>query len=138
MDKDCLFCKIIAGEIPSHKVYEDDDFFAFLDIHPVNPGHTLVVPKAHHLNIFDLPTDILEKVGPVVQKIARAVQSTARADGINIIMNNEPSAGQVIFHAHIHIIPRHKGDGFQHWQGQTVPTDEEFQKMREEMEKELG
>lgn len=137
MENDCLFCKIIAGEIPAHKVYEDDDFFAFLDIHPVNPGHTLIVPKAHHRNIFDLPTDILEKMGPVVQKIALAIQKTTQADGTNIISNNEPSAGQVIFHSHTHIIPRHTGDGFTHWQGKTIPTEEEFKNLAEKIKHSL-
>lgn len=116
--EDCLFCKIIKGEIPCQKVYEDDTFFAFLDIHPINLGHTLLLPKNHHRNLFDLPTNILEKIGPLIKKIALAVREASCADGINIGWNNETAAGQVIFHSHIHIIPRFNNDGFVQWKGQ--------------------
>ncbi|MBI5077855.1 MAG: HIT family protein [Candidatus Yonathbacteria bacterium] len=114
---DCLFCKIIAGEIPSTKVYEDDTIFAFLDIHPVNIGHTLVVPKAHFANIYETPDQTLAHMMSVIKKLSVAIKGALSADGINIEMNNDPIAGQIIFHTHLHIVPRFSGDGFTHWRG---------------------
>ena len=113
----CLFCKIIAGEIPCTKVYEDDTVLAFLDIHPVNIGHTLVIPKAHHANLYETPDETLAHMMPVVKKLSIAVKGALNADGINIEMNNDPVAGQIIFHSHLHIVPRFSGDGFTHWRG---------------------
>src|SRR3989344_3470222 len=112
---DCLFCKIIAGEIPSTKVYEDDTVIAFLDIHPVNIGHTLVIPKTHHANLYETPDDALAHMIAVVKKLSIAVKGALSADGINIEMNNDPVAGQIIFHTHLHIIPRFSGDSLKHW-----------------------
>ena len=123
---DCLFCKIIAGEIPSDKVYEDDTVFAFLDLHPLNIGHTLVVPKAHAANLYDTPDETLSNIATVIKKLSIAIKSTQSADGINIEMNNDPAAGQIIFHAHIHIIPRFSGDGFIHWNGVRGNNDREM------------
>lgn len=114
---DCLFCKIIAGEIPSTKIYEDDNVLAFLDIRPVNIGHTLVIPKVHHMNLYETPDEDLSHMIAVVKKLSIAIKSALNADGINIEMNNDPVAGQIIFHTHIHIIPRFQGDGFTHWHG---------------------
>ncbi len=111
----CLFCKIIDGEIPSTKVYEDDTVLAFLDIHPVNIGHTLVIPKAHHTNLYETEDKTLAHMMTVVKKLSIAVKGALNADGINIEMNNEAGAGQLIFHTHIHIIPRFSGDGLKHW-----------------------
>lgn len=111
----CLFCKIIAGEIPSTKVYEDENVLAILDINPVNIGHTLVIPKAHFENLYTIPDDLLSAMMLAVQKLAVAIKRAEAADGINIAMNNERAAGQLIDHAHIHIIPRHTDDGFTHW-----------------------
>ena len=112
---DCLFCKIIAGEIPCTKVYEDDKVLAFLDIHPVNIGHTLVIPKAHHVNLYDTEDATLAHMMTVTKKLSIAIKSALSADGINIEMNNAPVAGQIIFHTHLHIVPRFSGDGFTHW-----------------------
>lgn len=114
---DCLFCKIVAGGIPCTKVYEDDTVFAFLDIHPVNIGHTLVIPKAHHSNLYDTPDETLARMITIVKKLSIAIKSAMNADGINIEMNNDPIAGQIIFHSHMHIVPRFEGDGFRHWHG---------------------
>jgi len=121
---DCLFCKIISKEIPSTVVYEDDSVFAFLDIRPVNKGHTLVVPKEHHMNLFDTPDDILGKMISTVKKVGNAVQNAVKADGVNLGMNNGGAAGQVIFHAHMHIIHRLPDDGFKHWHGKEFGNDE--------------
>jgi len=107
---DCIFCKIISGEIPSAKVYEDDDFIGILDIRPVNHGHTLVIPKKHFVNIFDTDEETAKKIYPILIKISKAIKDGLAADGINIIQNNEKYAGQEVFHSHIHIIPRFKDD----------------------------
>src|SRR3989344_7621350 len=112
---DCIFCKIVRGEIPSQRIYEDADTFAFLDIHPVNPGHSLVVPKKHSENLYDMDDHVLAAVMRSVQKVARAVKSAVQADGVNLGMNNEEAAGQIIFHPHFHVIPRFKEDGYKHW-----------------------
>lgn len=106
-----IFEKIIEGNIPTNKVYEDDNFLAILDIMPNSKGHTLVLPKKHFRNIFDAPDDILKNYLKVIKKISIAIKKSLNCDGVNILMNNEESAGQVIFHAHIHIIPRFKNDG---------------------------
>lgn len=112
MSLDCIFCKIIKGDLPSYKVYEDEKTYAFLDIHPVNAGHTLVVPKKHAKNIFDVSPEDWVAVAKVVHMLAPAIEKAVDANGINIGMNNREHAGQVVDHAHIHIIPRFKGDGF--------------------------
>ncbi|OHA28576.1 MAG: hypothetical protein A3C08_02380 [Candidatus Taylorbacteria bacterium RIFCSPHIGHO2_02_FULL_47_18] len=110
---DCVFCKIIAkGEIPSTEVYEDDAVYAFLDINQSSIGHTLVVPKKHYENLFDIPDAELGILGARVKKVARAVRDAMKADGINISMNNGRAAGQIVFHAHLHIIPRFNDDTF--------------------------
>lgn len=116
-DENCIFCKIVAEEIPSHKIYEDDKFIAFLDIKPVNIGHSLVVPKKHCINIFDTDAETLAGAMKVAKKIAAKLKTVTGAEGINIHMNNEESAGQAVFHTHIHVIPRYTGDGFAHWSG---------------------
>jgi histidine triad (HIT) family protein len=114
---DCLFCKIIKGEVPSVKVYEDEHTYAFFDINPTNIGHTLVVPKEHFENIHDISEDALCQVMHTVKKIAPAIQKAVNADGLNIASNNNKAAGQIIFHAHTHIIPRFEDDGLVHWKG---------------------
>ncbi len=103
----CVFCKIIKNEIPAVKIYEDAETLAFLDISPDTRGHTLIIPKNHHENIYSLPVETWCLMNIVAQKIAIAVKNELSADGINIIMNNESAAHQIIFHAHIHIIPRY-------------------------------
>ena len=112
---DCLFCKIVRGELPSYKVYEDDDTLAFLDIHPVAKGHTLVVPKNHSTNIFDISSEDWGRVSETARKVAIALESSLAADGVNLMMNNREHAGQVIEHPHVHLIPRFKGDGLKLW-----------------------
>lgn len=111
MSADCIFCKIIAGELPSFKVYEDEKTIAFLDIRPVNAGHTLVAPKIHSHNIFDIAPEDWAATSETVRKLAIAIEKGVRADGVNIAMNNREHAGQVVPHPHVHIIPRFKGDG---------------------------
>ncbi len=114
--KDCIFCKIISGEIPTHhKLYEDDETLSFLDVSPNNPGHALVISKDHFENIYSTPPEAFARMAITAQKIALAVKKGVEADGINLIMNNEPAGGQVVFHSHIHIIPRKENDGFMFW-----------------------
>ncbi|MBI2481966.1 MAG: HIT family protein [Candidatus Vogelbacteria bacterium] len=110
MTNDCLFCQIINGQISSQRVYEDTDFIAILDIKPISSGHTLLMPKAHYLNLLDLPEDLLAKLGPVLQKLGQEVKLNNQADGLNIAINNGRTAGQIIDHTHIHLIPRFNGD----------------------------
>lgn len=105
MDK-CIFCQIIAGEIPSSKVYEDDKVLAFLDISQTTSGHTLVVPKNHARNLLEMDEVASSEVFARVPKIARAVKQATGASGMNIIANNEEIAGQTVFHTHIHLVPR--------------------------------
>ena len=130
---ECVFCKIAKGEIPADKIYEDDNFFAFLDINPVNPGHVLVVPKNHYENIYSAPDEILCDIGSLVKKISIAVKQGVNADGINIIMNNESAAGQIVPHAHFHIIPRFTDDGYHHWRGKPYANKEETSIMAEKL-----
>ena len=130
---ECIFCKIAKKEIPTNKIYEDEKFIAFLDINPVNPGHVLVVPKNHYENIYSAPDEILCDIGPIVKKIAVAVKKGVSADGINIIMNNDGAAGQIVPHAHFHIIPRFADDGFRHWRGKPYANKEESAKIAEKI-----
>jgi histidine triad (HIT) family protein len=108
-DPNNVFAKILRGELPSYKVYEDERAFAFLDIMPRAPGHTLVVPKAPARNILDVKPDDLAHVMAVAQKIAHAAVKAFGADGITLQQFNEPAGGQVVFHLHVHVIPRREG-----------------------------
>ncbi len=112
---DCIFCKIAKGEIPCSKVYEDHTILAFLDIMPVNQGHTLVIPKKHYENVFDIPQEAWQHQMEVVRKLAPSVKSATQAEGISITMSNNKAAGQAVFHAHVHIIPRYSDDGLKLW-----------------------
>jgi len=104
-----LFAKILRGEIPAYKVYEDEKSLAFLDIMPRSPGHTLVIPKSQARNILDVAPDDLCHVMQVTQKVARAAISTFGAEGLTIQQFNESAGGQVVFHLHVHVIPRKAG-----------------------------
>jgi len=110
-----LFSKIARREVPAHIVYEDEKTLAFLSTGPVTPGHTLVIPKAPFRNIFDIDQETLAAVMETVRKIAPAVRDAVGAKGVHINSNHEPEAGQVVFHLHMHIIPRHYRDGFDFW-----------------------
>lgn len=130
---DCVFCKIVKKEIPSDKIYEDDKFFAFLDINPNNPGHSLIIPKKHYENIYDLPDEVLSEIAPLIKKIAIAVKKSVNADGINIGMNNDGAAGQIVHHAHFHVIPRFADDGLHHWRDKSYASKEEAAKIAEKI-----
>lgn len=133
----CIFCQIITGQIPADKIYEDNDFIAFLDIKPINPGHTLLLPKAHHRNLFDLPSDILARLGLAVQKVGQAVKVGASADGLNIIMNNDRAAGQLVDHAHLHLIPRFDNDGLQPWRQQGNQIEIDLKKLQAQIREQI-
>lgn len=110
---DCIFCKIIDGEIPSAKVYEDDHVYAFLDMSQVTTGHTLVIPKEHTKDIYDMSPDVASELFARVPKIANAIQIAYNPVGLNILNNNGEFAGQTVFHLHLHLIPRYdEQDGF--------------------------
>ena len=137
--KDCIFCKIVAGEIPAPKVYEDEKCLAFLSIDPANHGHTLLIPKTHYRNWFETPDDILEHLAVQLKKIGIAIKIATNADGINLITNLEKAAGQVVFHTHIHIIPRYENDGFKPWSPKKFDEGEAekiVQRIKEEIKKE--
>ena len=105
----CIFCKIAQKQVPSSLVYEDEKTVAFLDIRPLNEGHTLIIPKEHYVNIFDIPQELLCHIHSVTKKVAQAVEKATHADGISIIQQNGEAAGQEIFHLHVHVIPRFEG-----------------------------
>lgn len=110
---DCIFCKIVNGELPSAKVFENEHVVAFMDISQTTKGHTLVIPKVHKENIYELTPEIAQNVFEVVPKLANAVKETFKPEGLNIVNNTGEIAGQTVFHFHVHLIPRYgKGDGF--------------------------
>ena len=108
-DSNNIFAKILRGELPCYKVYEDDHVLAFLDIMPRSPGHTLVIPKAPARNILDITEEDYLHVARATRKITRAAMTTFKADGVTVQQHNEPASGQVVFHLHVHIMPRHDG-----------------------------
>lgn len=134
----CLFCKIIRKEIPSDFVYEDAEMAAILDINPVNIGHTLIIPKEHYANIYELPDELLAKIAIAAKKLSIAIKSAMEADGINIEMNNDVVAGQLVPHAHIHIVPRFDGDGFTHWHGKRKYNEGEAKEVSLKIKSFLG
>lgn len=135
--EDTIFSKIIRREIPAEIVYEDDHTLAFLDIHPNNPGHTLVIPKKPVRNIFDADDTTLAQVMATVRKLAPAIKNAVGADGMNINSNHEHAAGQVVFHLHIHLIPRFSADGYKFWPQKSYETGEAAQ-IAEKIKQALG
>lgn len=123
-DENCIFCKIVKGELPSFKLYEDDSVVSFLTIAPINEGHALVVPKSHYQDFFDTPESELQKIISVGQKVSSAIKKAVNCTGINIVQNNGKSAGQEIMHYHLHIIPRFEEDGFEQWHGKQKAPEE--------------
>ncbi|QQE11959.1 HIT family protein [Planctomycetota bacterium] len=109
-DDNCIFCKIINGDIPCHKIYEDDRVLAFIDIGPISKGHTLIIPKYHAAEIVDVPEEYAAACGMAIPKIAKAVQGATGCPAYNILQNNGQLAGQAVFHVHFHIIPRYSAE----------------------------
>jgi histidine triad (HIT) family protein len=108
---DCIFCKIIAGQIPCTKVYEDVTCLVFMDINPISPGHTLVVPKKHYEAITEMPADEAAALFASIPALAAAVKAALKAEALNVLQNNGRAAGQAVDHLHVHLIPRWAGDG---------------------------
>ncbi|MFA5987121.1 MAG: HIT family protein [Candidatus Paceibacterota bacterium] len=125
--EDCLFCKIAAGQIPSAKICETEKSFAFLDINPIRPGHTLVIPKKHSKNIFEINEDDLTDVVKTVKRVAIAVQESLGAKGVNVLNRNNAVAGQAVPHLHFHVVPRNVSDGLETWHGKKY-SDGEMEK----------
>jgi len=115
--QDCLFCKIVANEIPAIKVYEDDEFIAFLDAFPFNEGHTLIIPKTHYDKLSETPDNIAAGMMRLVPQLSKAIMKAVGAKGFNVGVNNGKVASQSIDHTHLHIIPRFENDGHEPWHG---------------------
>lgn len=111
LDENCIFCKIVKGEIPCSKIFEDDEVLSFLDIAPANKGHVLIVTKNHYETLLDIPDNDLNDLMLKAKKIARAMSSAFGNEGFNVLINNKKVAGQLVPHSHLHIIPRFSGDG---------------------------
>ncbi len=112
MRKDnCIFCKIIAGEIPSHTLYEDEQFRVILDVSPATRGHALILPKQHYANLYELPEDMAADAMRLAKKMMKTMTDKLNCDGFNLVQNNGEAAGQTVFHFHMHLIPRYKDDG---------------------------
>lgn len=123
--KDCVFCKIVNGEIDSVKIWEDEDILVFLDVNPVSEGHSLVIPKKHHENVFEIPNDLLGKINIVCKKIAKLQKEKLGISAVNILSASGREAQQSVFHIHYHVVPRKEGDGLDLWfQGKSKEIDE--------------
>ena len=109
-EKDCIFCKIAAGEIPSATLYEDGDFRVILDLGPASKGHALIIPKEHYRNLYDIDDEKAAKILPLAKKMINKMTEVLGCDGYNLVQNNEECAGQTVFHFPMHMIPRYKGD----------------------------
>lgn len=107
---DCIFCKIANGEIPSATLYEDEDFRVILDVNPASKGHALILPKKHAANLYELPDEAASKVLVLAKNMASKMTEALQCDGLNLVQNNGEIAGQTVFHFHMHLIPRYKGD----------------------------
>ena len=115
-DENCIFCKLANGDIPTYSLYEDDDFKVIFDAGPATQGHSLIIPKEHAANVYEMDDELLGKAHVLAKKVAAVLTDMFDADGVNILQNNSPAAGQSVFHFHIHVIPRHTGDeAFKPW-----------------------
>ena len=110
-DKDCIFCKLANGEIPTSTLYEDEDFRVILDANPASKGHALILPKEHYANLYELDDRVAEKALVLAKKMITRLTGLLGCDGYNIVQNNGEAAGQTVFHFHMHLIPRYKDDG---------------------------
>ena len=137
-NNDCIFCKIVAGELPSIKIYEDEKVLAFMDIGPIAKGHVLVIPKKHSVMITDTSAEILAEIMAVAKKVAQAQFDGMGADGVNITQANGAVAGQVVDHIHFHVIPRFRGDNVDfNWQARSYSDNEEMADFAEKIKEKL-
>jgi len=132
---DCIFCRMVNGELPVYKVYEDNEVLAFLDRTPINPGHTLVIPKKHSETILDTDDETLERLIIVTKKISNAIYKGLNIEGFNIVSNQFRVAGQVVPHLHIHIMPRYKDDGVRLWPGREYESEDEKKEVLKKIRK---
>lgn len=131
---DCIFCKIIAGDIPSATIYENDEFKVILDRFPSGEGHALILPKNHVANIFEIDPEQAGRAYALAAKLAKAMKEVLGFDHMNILQNNGTVAGQTVFHFHIHLIPRWEGDGINIGWTPTSPADEEIAAVKAKLE----
>ena len=137
-DENCIFCKLANGDIPTVSLYEDEDFNVIFDAGPASFGHSLIIPKNHYENIFEMPEELVKKAFALAKKLAPVLVEVFEADGFNILQNNGKAAGQSVFHFHIHLIPRKSGDGvMKEW----TPGTRDIEKLKgalPEIRKKLG
>ena len=131
MKDDCIFCKLANGVFPTNSIYEDEDFNVILDVGPATKGHALILPKEHYANIYELPEDKAAKVMILAKRLATKMTDRLNADGFNLVQNNNPCAGQTVFHFHFHLIPRYENDGQNMLWNPTKPSEEELAKIKD-------
>lgn len=122
--KNCIFCKIVAGEIPCNKIYEDEELLSFLDINPANKGHVIIIPKKHKENLLEENPKIGENIVKISQKISKAIKEGLGAKSFNIVTNIGKEAGQEVFHTHIHLIPKYEGEETHFWKAKKTNITE--------------
>lgn len=131
MKDDCIFCKLANNVYPTNSIYEDDFFNVILDVGPATKGHALIIPKEHYANLYEMPEDLLQKAIVLAKKMAAHMTEKLNCDGFNIVQNNGETAGQTVFHFHIHLIPRYKGDNQNiNWVPQK-PSPDELAKLKD-------
>ncbi len=136
--QECIFCRIVQGELPSEQVYQSENVVAFLDIAPIATGHVLVVPKDHHETLWDVPDELTPELNQVWRRVGRAVLTATQAAGLNVVMNNYAAAGQVVPHAHWHLIPRQEGDRLLHVVQGAYDSNQRMQEMAEGIRRALA
>ena len=129
-EKDCIFCKIANGDIPSKTLYEDEEFKVILDVGPATRGHALILPKNHYANLYELPDETAVKVMLNAKKMAVLMTEKLGCDGFNLVQNNGKAAGQTVFHFHLHLIPRYKEDGQTLGWKSLEPTQDELENIK--------
>ncbi|WP_342757876.1 HIT family protein [Kineothrix sedimenti] len=129
-DDNCIFCKIANGDIPSKEIYEDEEFKVILDLGPATKGHALILPKNHYRDLYELPDEAAAKVMVLAKKLATGMSGKLNCDGFNLVQNNGETAGQTVFHFHLHLIPRYKDDGQTLGWKAMKPSEEELDEVR--------
>ena len=131
MKDDCIFCKLANGVYPTNSIYEDEMFNVILDAGPATKGHALILPKEHYANIYEIPSETAGKVMILAKKLATEMTEKLSADGFNLVQNNNPCAGQTVFHFHFHLIPRYENDGQNLLWNPTSPSQEELAEIKD-------
>lgn len=132
-DETCIFCKIANGEIPSKSIYEDEEFRVILDLGPAAKGHALILPKNHYANLFELPEETAKKAMVLAKKLGSHMMDKLHADGFNLVQNNGETAGQTVFHFHMHLIPRYEDDNQKIGWVPGKPTEEELDEIQKQI-----